>query len=279
VRSGAHAATLWLSGGALVSIDGVDGALLGDALLKRGVLNADKHGRAFLATPPSGRVGRWLVEVGAATSEDVQQALDAQLYDRVAALLRWPSASYSFSADLLRSDSSTLRADLIVAVWAGLLAIARQLTLEARVGLSGVSQLRLTRVGARVVSALSRHDQVAASSVRNWLEPVSVPSTCAGLPERAVLRVLHGALDARVDSESYSLLLRKQREVRRMAAPATLLDLPASSDAAAAKRALRRLARKLHPDRFAAVEPRLRGVSSEVLRALLDAEASLRATR
>lgn len=280
VRSGAHAATLWLSKGVLVSIDGVDGALLGDALLKRGVLDADKHGRALLTRPPSGRVGRWLVEVGAASSEDVQQALDAQLYDRVAALLRWPSPSFSFSPDLLRSDNTTLRGELVVAVWAGMVAIARQLTTEGRVGLAGTSRLRLTRAGESIVSALVRAHHIHAGDALSWLEPTKAnPAAGGAASERAVLRALHGALDARVDSESYSLLLRKQREVRRMATPATLLDLPASSDAAAAKRALRRLATKLHPDRFAATEPRLRGVSSEVLRALLDAEATLRAAR
>jgi hypothetical protein len=87
--------------------------------------------------------------------------------------------------------------------------------------------------------------------------------------------VLGAASEAVLATDSCSLLLRKQREIRRRAGPRALLDLPPHAHAEQARPALRRLASKLHPDRFHAAEPSLRAVSSEVMRALSQAEHEL----
>ncbi len=71
----------------------------------------------------------------------------------------------------------------------------------------------------------------------------------------------------------YALLLRKQYELRQRVSHYRLLDLPPDASAAQARRALRRIVRSVHPDRF---EPALQEPSAKVVRALIAAEASLR---
>lgn len=75
---------------------------------------------------------------------------------------------------------------------------------------------------------------------------------------------------------SYPLLLRKRREVRERASARALLDLPEDARGQDARRALRKLVRDLHPDRFGdGVPPALRRASGEIVTALVDAEAAL----
>ncbi len=64
-------------------------------------------------------------------------------------------------------------------------------------------------------------------------------------------------------------LLRKRRQLRERANPQALLDLGPGATRADARRALRRLVRKVHPDRF---EPQLARASEDVVRALVQAE-------
>ena len=96
VRVGYRHAELVLVDGAVTSIAGVDGELLGDALLREGELDASRHGVALAEAEPDGPVGHWLVAVGAASREAVDRALVAQLERRVAALLRFVGASLHF---------------------------------------------------------------------------------------------------------------------------------------------------------------------------------------
>jgi hypothetical protein len=75
---------------------------------------------------------------------------------------------------------------------------------------------------------------------------------------------------------SYPLLLRKRREVRSRASAHALLDLPESAGGQDARRALRKLVRDLHPDRFGeGVPPALRRASGEIMTALVAAEARI----
>lgn len=79
---------------------------------------------------------------------------------------------------------------------------------------------------------------------------------------------------------SYPLLLRKRREVRRQASAHALLDLPEGAGGRAARLALRKLVRDLHPDRFGeGVPPALRRASGEVVTALVNAEARIASGR
>jgi hypothetical protein len=75
---------------------------------------------------------------------------------------------------------------------------------------------------------------------------------------------------------SYPLLLRKRREVRSRASASALLDLPEGAGGRDARRALRKLVRDLHPDRFGnSVPEALRRASGEIVTALVDAEARI----
>ena len=79
---------------------------------------------------------------------------------------------------------------------------------------------------------------------------------------------------------SYPLLLRKRRELRKDASARALLDLPEDAVGHDARRALRRLVRHLHPDRFGDDAPAsLRRASAEIVTALVEAESKLGAGR
>ena len=81
-------------------------------------------------------------------------------------------------------------------------------------------------------------------------------------------------------SEAYPLLLRKRQQVRHQASPHALLDLADGSHEGDARRALRKLVRDLHPDRFSgSVPPALQRASGEIVTALVDAEATLASRR
>lgn len=89
-----------------------------------------------------------------------------------------------------------------------------------------------------------------------------------------MLKLLRGA--APKGGGSYPLLLRKRREVRRQASARALLDLPEGAGGHDARRALRKLVRDLHPDRFGdSVPPALRRASGEIVTALVNAEATI----
>jgi len=96
----------------------------------------------------------------------------------------------------------------------------------------------------------------------------------AGHEDRG-LRTLHGwsvlGWLARVDvgRRDHSMLLRKRHQLRRRATPARLLE---TGPERAPRRALRRLAAQVHPDRF---EEELAETSQEVMRALVAAADAL----
>ena len=98
--------------------------------------------------------------------------------------------------------------------------------------------------------------------------------------ERARLRAALwlGALVPRhAATHQYTLLLRKHRQLRTRADAHALLELLPSAGAADARRALRRLASRLHPDALGpSAPPELRALSSELMCALVQAERAVR---
>ncbi len=271
VRSGYRRAEVALRDAAVVSLTGVDGELLGDALLRDGALDASLHGAALAQGEPRGPVGQWLVSVGAASREAVDRALTGQLAQRLAVLLRFFRPTLGFDAGLPEAlCSSPVAVAVAPSVLDGLLSLTAGMTHGELAQLSGSGSLRLTRAGAQFVAALR------LSGRPMDIEP---DGRIAQAPDatRAVLRALGLLVEARVGSNSFSLLLRKQREVRRRASAQVLLDLPPHAAPEQARHALRRLAQKLHPDRFATELPALRVVAGEVMGALSRAEETLRA--
>jgi hypothetical protein len=212
------------------------------------------------------------VEVGAASQAAVTQALSAQLEQRVRALLRFDQPELSFEpAPSVAALSGDADVDLASCVWDAMLEMSRELTDARRMLRAGRRRLYLTRTGSQLQSLLVHERRMPSELLQRCL--------CEGSAlhdERVVLRALGAAQEHAPDADAYSLLLRKQRQIRRHAPPHTLLDLPASAAAIDARRALRRLARRLHPDRFDTDAPALRTLSSEVMLALVRAEESLR---
>lgn len=202
--------------------------------------------------------------------------------------------------------------DVAGAVWSALWVIARELPLPLAAQLSGSAALKLTVAGKRRVRGLLRAIDAgelgAAFRRRAFLRSrtealhaptealrpsfdgtpgtLSVAALEAALradpnPEqhalRAVLRVLGAAIERPAHEDAYALLLRKHRQLSRNVSASALLDLPEAASGEHARRALRRLAQKLHPDRFQAGDARLHAVSNVVMGALARAENTLRA--
>jgi hypothetical protein len=88
-----------------------------------------------------------------------------------------------------------------------------------------------------------------------------------------------GAIVTRPETRiHYTLLLRKRAQLRRRANARELLDLPLGAHVSedAPRRALRRLALHLHPDRLGPDAPEsARALSTEVMQALTRAASSL----
>jgi hypothetical protein len=138
----------------------------------------------------------------------------------------------------------------------------------------------LTAAGeALVAGAELRPEETAAVFwLRRGISAEDVPSLpgCGLVGYRFVwvLKLLRGA--APRAGGSYPLLLRKRREMRRQASARALLDLPENAKGPDARRALRKLVRDLHPDRFGdGVPPALRRASGEIVTALVNAEATI----
>ncbi len=268
--------TVSLDAGQLVAIRGVDVDSLGDTLLRTGGLNTERHQVAVSRdVPPEGRVGAWLVAVGAASESDVQRALEAQLKARLTYLLRYVAADADIVAREIAGQADRLdtRADLVWAVFSTLRELSHALSERELRELSGTGPLKLTRSGSRLVEALVASAE-NCEPPDGWLRNAAETSAFGA---RAVLRVLGAAVEARFEGDVFRLLLRKQREIRRRVGPRALLDLPPHAHFEQARPALRRLATKLHPDRFHGQDPALFAASHEVMRALSEAAGELRA--
>ena len=312
---GSPTACITLRGGRAVAVAGVERTPLGDTLLALGELDASAHPALLATDAPATRgepIGVRLIEAGAVSPVAVRHALKLQLYRGLDCVLRKPcDALHTQTCGIPRPGRHEVSVDLAAGVWASLLRTAEALPASVRVQLAGAGALVLGSVGERRLQGLLRaaHSGELATALaalrRSGERDVAAvvgllaraPSTMLDraisarppaelLTLRAILRVLGTATDARAHpDDAYALLLRKRRELARNASATTLLDLPGPATSAAhVRRALRRLACKLHPDRFARADHRLRAVSADVMQALaaaasaLDAAASPRST-
>jgi hypothetical protein len=314
LRQQGRTAKLSIAGGRATAVSGVEGVPLGDTLLALGALDVHVQ-RGLLSERTHGPIGASLVALGATSSAAVACALEVQLADGIERLLRWPASQVTLRRGPLRRNAEdAVTVDVAGAVWSALLVLAGDLTDAQRAQLCGTEALSLTGAGKRRVRGLARAIEagelgaafrrraftcrgVAGCAAPSTPALTGVTSLFAGPldhalsaalgahPEphlhalRAVLRALGVAIARPAHEDSYALLLRKRRQLSRNASASALLDLPELASAEHARRALRRLAQKLHPDRFQAGDARLHAVSSEVMGALLHAEFSLRARR
>lgn len=259
------------------------GDTLGDVLTRQGLLDGGAHERALGVAAPVGPVGRWLVDVGAATPEAVEAALEEQLTNRVIAILAWASAELRFQAGLADVGVAHVTrarepADLVLSALHEVVADVPVVRARKRLG-DGL--LVLSRLGIALTDAATLDDDAKAMMppLREGA-PVDVVLAAAGSSPQAIRRLyalwLLSAVSAPTAGRRYSVLLRKQRQLRRAAGAQHLLDLPIDADAPAARRALRRLAGEVHPDRFAAGEsPEVQRASEEVMAALVAAESQV----
>lgn len=287
-----------LIGGRITSVVGVECEPLGDLLRARGELGHACH--AFEGAAGAHRIGARLIAVGAASGAAVDRALHMQLVRRLAHLLRSPVRDFKLTPCAPgHPPAAPWAVDPCAAVWAALLVLAAELPrahlrelAEAEVIAPAAASARRADALARVLTNGALEVALDALGASALLPPAGAPWPTDQVPNGRqlppVLHVLHASLRSlgAVRGSSglrpgartgFALLLRKRRELERKASAQTLLDLPGTSGPEHARRALRRLAGKLHPDRFAASDARLEALFTETLAALTLAEHRLRA--
>ncbi len=255
------------------------GDSLGDLLIREGALNRRAHERAFAAIPPRGPVGPWLARVGATDAPALAYVCRRQLRGRLESLLLAPAQRMRFLPG--DSDVGVPALKEPAPLGALLLGTLRQLgsPLEAdrwwrrQRGQSVV----LTPTGEAMVegAALWPAEQAMLTPLRAGASVDTLVSVSAS--SARALRTLYGLWQARGVTSSrgraYRLLMRKRRELRSAVGGRRLLDLPRQAGPLEARRALRKLARSLHPDRFH--DAPLHGASEEVFSALVRAADEL----
>jgi len=260
---------------------------LGDALVDDGALEPGAHheawlGRAADETP----IGAWLVESGLASRIAVDAALRTQLRERIMRLLDARGLEYRFLAGSPEIgaesvDEPMAACDLVLgALRARLLAWPP----ERLARTVGDGELRLTGLGRDLVRCAALWPEEAAVStllargatLTQLLQ--ATRGSARALRFLALLTLLCAINSETKRDRKFSLLVRKRDQLTRNAGAHALLDLPVDAAPEQARRALRRLARELHPDALGADAPTaLRRASGEVLGALIDAERELRA--
>ncbi len=259
--------------------------MLGDLLLRQGQLNWLKHQQALIKGEPESPVGEWLIQTGAAPRSAVEAALLRQHRSRLRHLFFWLNLDYQFvegSADVglpLVTDPTPI-GQLIFDLFRQIVSCDSSVQYDQE---NEDSVLRFTEIGRALLIGvkLSQEESLMCTLLERGCQSKAMRQKIGG-SERAMrtLRTLRllGAIVAKQDDLSpYSLLLRKRRQLRNSASPAMLLDLPNGASLSQARKALRRLAWQLHPDRFGPdAAPALHRASQQVMAALCCAESDLR---
>lgn len=233
----------------------------------------DEHRLGRFVTTPGGTEGdlpcgaTWLRDAQI-TRGELAHALRRQLRTRLSVILGWQRVALRFDRHATegpRLPEPIPARDLVAHALRRSLASVepeteawlRQETWRLRVPLDDV--------------ALAPHERAMCVPLRQGALG-EVVLAVGGNSVRA-LQVLHawqrGGLIESARRGDHRELLRKRHQLRQRANPQALLDLGPGASRDDARRALRRLVRKVHPDRF---DPQLARASEDVVRALVQAE-------
>lgn len=259
-----------------------DGDSIGAVLRAMGAWDEAKV-RAAGSPPPGVPLGRWAVRIGATTEAAVSHALRSQLRRRIQRLfaldppeLRLRSGSSDLGIEELQEPPTS--AELIVSALRERVSGEPLVTVRRKLG-DGL--LILTPLGKELLESavLWPDEQVMVPLLERGASVDELLSASRGSPRAQrtlyALRVL-GACGPPEPRRGYAVLLRKTRQLRRGARASELLDLPAHAGGVDARRALRRLATSVHPDRFGTAAPEaIKSASHAVMTALVRAQREL----
>jgi Domain of unknown function (DUF4388) len=214
--------------------------------------------------------------------------LGEPLCAEVASMFAWSRSSFRFEVGLSSLGSNRLGSPLSAAdlVLAGMREATGEADVPALLREQTALSLELSAWGRTLIG-----EATLSAAERLWLlllqrgaatpQLTAASSACRRVQRTwAALWAYRAIVRSEQAAPDYALLLRKRRQLRSHASPAELLDLSAEERASpqAARRALRRLARKLHPDVLGPdTPPAVHKLSTELMSALLRAEAELRA--
>jgi hypothetical protein len=283
--SGKQCQVALAQGGARAATAGGESVLLGDYLLRRGELDIAAHEAALCDDGPRTPVGAWLFARGIASQSAIEGALQDQLCARVLAVFRWRGLSYTFEPGAADIGVPWLHApvDLAELALAGARAAVEPLLLDKWASAGLETPVVLSAFGR----ALLRTETLSASmpNLRALLwqgaRLQQLVAACHGseteLRSLAALCWLSAIVPAAESCSRYSILLRKHGQLRRRASAAELLEVGRDAAAHDVRRALRRLAKDVHPDALGPLVPSgVREASGELMRALVQAEHELR---
>ena len=207
-----------------------------------------------------------------------------QVYGRLAVVLAWPRPELHMDqtsrVGFVMSDPPGISDALLRASRA---LVARESVEFARRQLTH-RPLRLTRLGVSLASAgvLWPHEAALTSLLRRseGLDAEDALSIVGETPRtiRSLFALFSlGAVGPVSFHDSrFGMLVRKQRAIQRRAPAWELLGVPKGSSRQDVRRAVRRLAASIHPDRFMTATPHeVSVVSEEVFRKVLEAAAAV----
>jgi hypothetical protein len=269
---------------AATSVPGED-KTLGDLLLREGKLDWARHQRALIREEPLRPVGDWLVETGAAPRSAVERALREQHQSRIRRLFYWRDTEFEFVEGRAEIGLPLIKfpipiSEVILDTFKAIFDRDLNIQLDKHVG---SNELRITEMGRTLLAdaAVSQDEAKMVVLLEQGCRLEAITRATNG-SERAMKTLialfrLGAVAKANASSAPYSLLLHKRQQLRNSASPAALLDLPKGASAQQARKALRKLACQIHPDRFGLDEsPALQRASQQVMAALCNAESGYR---
>lgn len=237
-------------------------------------IDGEGHGR-------EGWIGERLRRKGIVTGGAITGAHREQMRARLALMMSWRQVSVTLRAGTPRAAPGVdpaLTADLVVEA-------LRRTVVDVPIALArdrlAAHAWALTPLGRSLAARAALHPDEAAlvALLASPADLARIEQVTGNAPRAIRFAYALAFIDAAAlpsEAGSMTLLARKTTEVRRAASATQLLDLPAYAQRSEARGALRKLARDLHPDRFAAHgSPAIQEASTVVVAAMTRAAASV----